>query len=170
MSVCGKNSLVRKLNRKIPAHTPKKKYGIIYVYLPKYILRLTMSIWRKIHWNLKQHAESDSAVSCLLRNQTRRCSANLFKVAQVSFFWTGTFTFICWIFSAYRLDYIFRSIDVFLRLFARFNMYRLFVFIFQCIFLCPENFQSNYKQTNYKLDHRADFSHKLDHRADFSHK
>ena len=38
----------------------------------------------------------------------------LFEVAQVSFFWTGKFTSICRIFSAYRLDYIFRSIDVFI--------------------------------------------------------
>ena len=37
---------------------------------------------------------------------------------------------------------MFRSIDVFLHLFAGFYMYRLFVFIFQFIFLCPENFPS----------------------------
>ena len=37
----------------------------------------------------------------------------LFQVAHVSFLWTGKFTFIYRIFSAYRLDYIFRSIDVF---------------------------------------------------------
>ena len=42
-------------------------------------------------------------------------------------------------------------------------MYRLFLFIFQFIFLCPKIF-------SHKLDHRADFSHKLDHQADFPHK
>ena len=41
--------------------------------------------------------------------------------------------------SAYRLDYIFRSIDVFFYLlFAKFNFYHLFVFIFQFIFLSSE--------------------------------
>ena len=65
-------------------------------------------------------------------------------MAQVSFLWTRKFMSICRIFSAYRLDYISRSKDVVLCLFAGFNVYCLFVFIFQFIFLCSGYFPSMY--------------------------
>ena len=64
------------------------------------------------------------------------------KVAHVSFLCTGKFTSLYRMFSAYRLDYIFRSTDSFLRLHTGFNMYCLFVLLFQFIFLCIGNFLS----------------------------
>ena len=50
---------------------------------------------------------------CCFRIHVQPLNA-LFQVAQVSFLWTGKFTSICRIFSAYRLDHSLRSIDVFL--------------------------------------------------------
>ena len=63
-----------------------------------------------------------------------------FVVAQCSFLLTVKFMSIWRIFSAYGLDSIFRSRPFLLRLFAGFNMYCLFVFLFQFIFLSNESF------------------------------
>ena len=84
--------------------------------------------------------------------------------------------------SAYRLDYIFRSIDVFFYLlFAKFNFYHLFVFIFQFIFLSSEiiryingNFHFRFCSENFFCIFfyaavavgRAEYYHAEDHRVD----
>ena len=65
--------------------------------------------------------------------------STLFKVAQVSFLWTGKFTSICRIFSSYRPDYIFRSIDGFIYVYLTDLICTVYLCLFSSSFFCAPN-------------------------------
>ena len=67
----------------------------------------------------------------------------LFEVAKVSFLWTGKFTSICRIFSVYRLDYIFRFIDVFIYVYLPDLLCTIYLYLFSSsYFYALESFSS----------------------------